>query len=96
VCPTSTPEKLSVAGETETLVPVPDKATVWGLPVALSVIVSAPVREPAAVGLNVTLMLQTPLAEMEVPQVLVSRKSPVAAIPENVSVAVPVLETVTD
>jgi len=40
-----------VAGAT----PVPVKLTVCGLPVALSAIVSEALRDPAAVGVNVTL-----------------------------------------
>ena len=38
--------------------PVPLRVTVWGLPEALSVMVTVPVRVPAAVGVNVTLMVQ--------------------------------------
>ena len=41
-----------VAGAT----PVPDKLTVCGLPLALSVIIREALRGPAAVGVNVTLM----------------------------------------
>ena len=51
--------------------PVPDKLAVCGLPVALSVSVIVPVRVPAAVGVNVTLMEQLAPAASEVPQVLV-------------------------
>ena len=40
------------------LPPVPVRATLWGLPTALSVTVSDPGRIPAAVGVNVTLMVQ--------------------------------------
>jgi hypothetical protein len=54
------------------------------------------VRVPVAVGLNVTLMVQTPLATMPVPHVLVSAKSPLVAMPAKVSVALPGLLTVTD
>jgi len=39
------------------VMPDPDRAAVWGLPVALSVTVTAAVRDPAAVGLNVTLTM---------------------------------------
>ena len=38
--------------------PVPPKLTVCGLPEALSVSASDPVRAPPAVGVNVTLMAQ--------------------------------------
>src|SRR5262245_41143105 len=38
-----------------------------------------PARAPAAVGVNVTLMLQVPEAATDAPQVFVSAKSPVVA-----------------
>ena len=50
--------------------PVPDRATVCGLPLALSVTVIVPGSLPATVGVNVTLMEQFPPAATEVPQVL--------------------------
>ena len=68
---TATPENVREEGETLTLVPVPVRLTVWGLPLALSVMVMDPVRAPVAVGVNFTLIVQTPLAAMPVPQVLV-------------------------
>ena len=56
--------------------PVPDRVAVWGLPVALSVTVTAAVRDPEAVGLNVTLMAHwAPAARLE-PQLVVRVKSP--------------------
>jgi hypothetical protein len=48
--------------------PVPLRVTVWGLPEALSVIVNVPVRVPAAVGVNATLIRQLLLAASEVVQ----------------------------
>ena len=66
-----------VAGAT----PVPLKEIRCGLLFALSVIVTCPVREPAAVGVNVMLMVQLPRPGTELPQVLVWAKSPVIAIP---------------
>ena len=66
-------------------VPVPDRFTTWGLVLALSVIVSAPILLPIAPGLNTTLMLQVLPAARLAPQVLASAKSPVAAIPVIVS-----------
>ena len=42
----------------EDVSPVPDRAAVWGLPVALSVTLNVPVRLPVAVGVNVTLIVQ--------------------------------------
>jgi hypothetical protein len=53
-------------------VPVPLSVIACGLPVALSVIVTAAARAPVAVGMNVTLMVQFPLfAATELPHVLV-------------------------
>jgi CRISPR/Cas system-associated exonuclease Cas4 (RecB family) len=52
-------------------IPVPVKATVCGLPLALSFTVSVPVLAPVAVGVKVTLMVQVAPAATLVPQVLV-------------------------
>ncbi len=52
-------------------VPVPDKGTCCGLPAALSVTLSAALRVPVAVGLNVTLIVQLAAAASELPQVYV-------------------------
>jgi hypothetical protein len=51
--------------------PVPVRLTTCGLPEALSVTLTVPVRVPAAVGVNFTLMLQFPPAASELPQLLV-------------------------
>jgi len=60
----------------ELVTPVPDRAAVWGLPVPLSVTVTAAVRAPVAVGLNVALMAHwAPAARLD-PQVFVWAKSP--------------------
>lgn len=59
----------------EKSVPVPDNETVWGLTVAASLTVRVPIRFPAAVGLNVTLIAQLPPEAMLVPQLSVSVKS---------------------
>ena len=53
------------------LVPVPERLTVWGLPAALSVIVSAAERLPLADGVNATLMAQLEPAASELMHVLV-------------------------
>ena len=53
------------------IVPVPLRLTECGLPVALSVIVTTPVRVPVVVGVKVTLMLQFAPAATVLPQVLV-------------------------
>jgi hypothetical protein len=77
------------------LEPVPVRLTVCGLPEALSVTLKVPVRVPDAVGVNVTLMVQFPLAAREPPQVLLAAKSPPAAMLVMVRVALPVLDRVT-
>jgi hypothetical protein len=102
VVPTSWDPKASVAGERVSAgpVPVPVKATLRGVPGALSVIVTAAVRTPAAVGVNVTAMAQDALTARLEPQVVVRAKSallvPVIVLEVSVSAAVPVLVTVTD
>lgn len=60
--------------------PVPARLTVCGLLVALSVTVMDPVYAPAAVGVDVTLMVQLPRAATVPPQVFVSVKPALAAI----------------
>jgi hypothetical protein len=52
-------------------VPVPLREIDCGLPEALSVIMIVPVRVPAAVGVNVTLIVQLAFTLIEAPQVLV-------------------------
>jgi hypothetical protein len=73
--------------------PVPVNPTVSGL--ALEFTVSAPVREPAAVGRNVTLAVHVAPAASVAGQVLVCAKSPFAVTPESATGADPVLRTVT-
>ena len=96
--------KLNEAGDRETTgaMPVPLRLAVWGLPVALSLTDSVPVREPAAAGLNVTLIEQlafTAKVDGEVGQLLLWAKSPafvpVIVIPLMVSAAVPPFVSVT-
>jgi hypothetical protein len=65
--------------------PVPDSATLCGLPEALSARVTAPVLAPPAVGVNVTLIKQLPLGAtgavvLHVVPLAATLKSPVAAI----------------
>src|SRR5260370_26922089 len=74
--------------------PVPLRATVVGLLLALLVTVSVPVRAPAAVGLNETVTAQEP-PTATLPQLLLWLKSPVAATFETVAEVVPELVTVT-
>jgi hypothetical protein len=61
---------------------------------ALSVTVIEPVREPAAVGVNVTLIVHDELAARLAPQVLVWEKSPLIVMLEIVRAALPELERV--
>lgn len=65
------------------VLPVPVRLAVWGLLLALSVIVRVPVLAPSCVGLNVTPIEQCPKAGTETPHGLVGAvavaKSPLAA-----------------
>ena len=63
---------------------------------ALSLIVTVPVRVPAAVGLKVTLMAQLPPAATELPQLSVSAKSPLTAMLVMARLTVPALVRVED
>ena len=100
--PTSWLEKLMLVGVTRipAAVAVPISATVWGLPIALSEIHSVAERDPADVGLNVTLTVQFPGAPMAGKQVLVWEKSPALApdmlIKLKPTGALPVLVRITD
>ena len=60
--------------------PVPDNATVCGLPAALSVKLRVPVRVPAAEGLKVTLTVQLALTARVGLQLELAEKSPLAAM----------------
>jgi len=75
--------------------PVPVSEIVCGLLEALSVSVSVPVRVPAAVGVNFTLIVQLAPAVTELPQVPTPPKvkSPLKTT-LNVRVALPVLVSV--
>jgi hypothetical protein len=75
---------------------VPARVTALGLFVALLVMVSVPVREPAAVGAKVTPTAQVAPTAMLAPQVLVCAKSPEVATPATDAAAVPVFRTVSD
>ena len=59
---------LVITGGATTTVPV--RLTVWGLPVALSVRVTAALRTPLAVGVKVTLIVQLAPAATLAPQLL--------------------------
>jgi hypothetical protein len=60
-------------GESVTLgaIPVPVRLTLWGLPLALSAMVSDAVRVPDAAGVNVTLIVQLLPASRPLPQLFV-------------------------
>jgi len=65
--------KARLVGErlTREAVPVPERLTVCGLPLELSVMLTEAVRLPLAEGVKVTLIVQLALAATELPQVLV-------------------------
>jgi hypothetical protein len=96
--PTFCAGKVNEAGERLTsgvATPVPVRLTVWVAGLALSVMVTAPVLVPAAVGLKVTLRVQlAPAATLE-PQVLVWEKSPLTLMLVIVRLALPVFLSVT-
>src|SRR5438876_10169517 len=75
---------LTGEGETEKSCPIPDSATCCGLPGALSFRASMPDTAPPALGLNVTLTVHEALAASDVPQLLLSAKSPEALMPVKV------------
>ena len=57
-------------------VPVPERLTAWGLPLALSEMLIEAVRLPLAEGVKVTLIVQFAPTATELPHVLLSAKSP--------------------
>jgi hypothetical protein len=95
--PTACAGKVKEVGErlTRGAVPVPVRLTVWVAGLALSVIVTAPVRVPAAVGLKVTLSVQLALTATLDLQVFVWEKSPLAVMLVMLRVALPVFLSVT-
>ena len=97
VAPTAVLAKVALAGvNVACTLPVPVRDTLCGLPAALSVMLSAPVRVPTCVGVKVTLILQFLPAAKVLPQVLeLTAKSPVVAMLEMFSTPVPVLDRVT-
>ena len=101
MAPTAWLAKVRLLGEmlTAGAVPVPVRLTVWGLPVALSVRVTAALRVPLAAGVKVTLIVQLAPAATELPQLLVCAKSlgfaPVSARLEMLKAELPVLFSVT-
>src|ERR1700683_3811957 len=77
------------------LVPVPDRATVSGLPGALEATDSVPLAAPLAVGANLTLTVHDPPAAMEAPQVLVWLNGPLALTDDTDAAVLPGFDTVT-
>src|SRR5258706_295368 len=75
--------------------PVPVRFMVCGLSAALSVIVTAPLRVPVAVGVNLTLIWQLDPAASDDLHVVVREKAPLVAMLMIFSAAVPVLVRVT-
>ena len=63
-------------------IPVPERLTDWGLPVALSLMASEAARLPGAEGVKVTLIVQLAPAATEMPQLLVWAKS-LALVPKT-------------
>ena len=73
-----------------------DRAELCGLPVALEVTLTAPLRTPSTVGVNLTLIAHEADGASVAPQVFVCAKSPDAAMPLILSVAVPMFCNVSD
>lgn len=92
VPPTIWPPKLRLAPPSATIgaMPVPVSDTICGLPAALSLMVTAPLRIPLSAGVKVTLTVQLAPIPTLVPQLLVCAKSPDAAMLATVSAASPV------
>ncbi len=97
IAPTGWLPKLKLEGDTLATgtVPVPVKPALCGLPLALSVTVSVPVRVPEAVGVKVTLIAQCVPGARAPPQLFVWPKSPFTAMLVTLSDAPPVLVSVT-
>jgi hypothetical protein len=95
--PTFCAGKVKEVGErlTTGAVPVPVRLTVCVVGLALSVMVTAPVLVPAAVGLKVTLSEQLPLTAKLDLQVFVCEKSPLTVMLVMLRVALPVFLSVT-
>jgi hypothetical protein len=99
VVPTLVLENFKLAGvSVASAIPVPDSATVCGVPEALSVKVSVSVAAPSCVGVNVTLILHVLFTASVAPQVLleIAKLVPSAmAMLPIFKVAVPVFFSVT-
>src|SRR5438094_8826344 len=71
IVPIATTPKLKLVGESFAVVPIPLSVTFCGLPAPLARMLSAAVRIPDAVGVNVTLIEQLAPAAYELLQVQV-------------------------
>ena len=101
VLPTATLPKLSDAGDSVKLMlpvplPVPLSDSLWGLPGALSQMLTVPDLVPAKVGVNLTLSVQEAPGSNVPPQLLPWLKSPERMIPLSFSVPPPVFFSVTN
>lgn len=76
-------------------IPVPESEILGAVPEMLLFSMTLPLRLPRAVGLKVTLTVQTAPGGKALPQLLVWLKSPVTVIPLIETVALPVLVKVT-
>lgn len=96
LAPTACEGKLNEVGESLAAgaAPEPVMLAVWVAGLALSVTVIAPVLATAAVGVNVTLIVQEALGARLEPQLLVWEKVPLAAMLEIARVALPGLARV--
>jgi hypothetical protein len=70
------------------------RLTVWVAGLALSAMVIEPLREPAAVGVKITLRVQLALAATLAPQVLVWEKSSLSVMLEISRAALPAFVSV--
>jgi hypothetical protein len=100
VVPTSSGAKSPEPGETWMMAawatsPVPDNATVCGLPAAFVATVSVPARVPVAIGVKVTSIVQLAPTAREFPHDEVKAKSPLTVIEEIASAPGPLLVRVT-
>ena len=94
--PTEAFEGVSAIESRPAVDPVPDRLTVCGLLLPLSVTVSVPVRAPTTVGVKVALIVHLVPAATELPQVLVWAKSPTVETLVIASAVVRLLESVTE
>ena len=73
---------VAIPNPSDAVPPVPERATVCGLPEAPSLIDKLPVWLPVALGVNVTVTVQLPFDTITAPQLFASAKSPVVAMRE--------------